>query len=330
MVATKKRKGAPLKVLVVDPNEPDLEATSGALREAGCKVVCLSRVEAAVSLFGVFQPDAVVIATGGPDYAAVQVARRLRQLAHGTLPIYYLLAAGTVPGPAPGQRAGLEDGVRYCLERGWAVDVSAKPVGAELALKIRSQVALSDNVVRKTQAHADGRVPGLHDPLTEVFTRRYFLAVTTQEMRRCERHGGDFSVAVCQLNGLAQFKKEFGREMADRLLVYFSVVLTQSVREADVVARAGEDTFALLLPGMAAEKVPVLVHRLTSRFDRARFQVEGKVLRTSMSFGAISFPDVVGTSAQLLARALEELRKGHSRATAMVPVPRSPVNRLVI
>src|SRR4051812_31070730 len=91
LAGTRKRKGAPLKVLVVDPNDADLEATAELLREAGFKVVSLSRLEAAVSLCGVFQPEAVVLATSGPDYAAVQVGRKLRQLSQGALPLYYVL-----------------------------------------------------------------------------------------------------------------------------------------------------------------------------------------------------------------------------------------------
>lgn len=293
-----RRRRAEAKVLVVDPREADLERLDGALRGAGFKVVSLSHTDAAVPLFGVFQPHAVVIAADPPALNSLRVARKLRQLSRGTVPIFYLLEDAS-----PSIRA-------HVLKRGHGLDAFDKPVdGAEIAAKLRMHLEFREAVDRAARAECEQAAPTLKDRLTETYNRPFLLAMLEHETRRCERHGGGFSLVACSLNGYAQFRREFGGDMAERLLVYTSVVLGQTVRDADVVARVGEDEFALLLTGTPAEQVPALLARLTARFEMARFEVEGRAVRTSISLGAVSFPDVTGRPAQILAAAFQELRK---------------------
>ncbi|MDQ3266343.1 MAG: diguanylate cyclase [Myxococcota bacterium] len=282
----------------MDPNEADLERTSDALREQGFRVVSLSRYEPTVPLFSVFRPDLVLLAAQGPEFAAVGLARRLRQLRNGATPILYLV-------DDPGQETRT-----YCLEKGMALDVFPKPLELpELVAKVHSLLNLVDAVGKKARTDAELHTPTLHDPLTGTHTRRYLLSLIGMETRRCERYGGSFSLVGCELKGTAQFKKAMGKDLAERLLVYVSVVLSQTVREADVVARVDEESFALLLPGTPTEGVRVMQERLASRFELARFHVEGKAFGTSVSLGSVSFPDRTGTATQLLAAAFQDLRR---------------------
>jgi two-component system, cell cycle response regulator len=297
-------------VLLVEPRAESLEATRTALLEAGFRVVPLSRYEAAVPLFQVLRPDAVVLAAQGPDYSAVGVARRIRQLSHGCVPLLYQVDAAD-----PEAR-------RFCTERGQCVDLAARGYagfdGSELALKLHSQLRLRESVQRATRSE-DAQTT-LHDPLTGAFTRPFLLALIGQEVRRAERFGGTFSLVAASLHGMAPFRKAYGRGSAERLLVYAAVVLGQTVREADVVARVDEEAFALFLPGTPQESVAELTGRLQARFEQARFQVEGKAVRTEMSLGAVSFPDTVGSPGQLLTAAFAQLRREReARKTAGAP-----------
>jgi diguanylate cyclase (GGDEF)-like protein len=285
-------------VLLVEPRAEDLERTRAALTEAGFRVVPLSRFDAAVPLFEVIRPDAVVLAAQPPDFAAVLTARRVRQASRGTVPMLYLVDAHD------------PEAYRYCLEKGQCVDVVPRTgSGAELALKLHAQLKLKEAVVRAAEQDEGGTPLALHDPLTGVYTRAFLLALIGLEARRTERYGGSFAVMACSVNGYRGFVKEYGKAMGERLLVYSGVVLGQTVREADVVARVGEEDFALLLPGAALESLPDVLARIVTRFEQARFQVDGKVLRIAVSLGAVSFPDAVGTPTQLLNAALQEMRR---------------------
>ncbi|WP_370458851.1 diguanylate cyclase [Aggregicoccus sp. 17bor-14] len=297
-------------MLLVEPRAESLEATRVVLMDAGFRVVPLSRYEAAVPLFQVLRPDAVVLAAQGPDYSALGVARRIRQLSHGCVPLLYLVDASD-----PEAR-------RFCTERGQCVDLAPRGYagydGGELPLKLYAQLRLRESVQRATRSE-DAHTT-LHDPLTGAFTRPFLLALIGQEVRRAERFGGTFSLVAACVDGMGPFRKTYGRGVAERLLVYAAVVLGQTVREADVVARVDEEAFALFLPGTPQESVAELTGRVHARFEQARFQVEGKVVRTDVSLGSVSFPDTVGSPGQLLTAALADLRRGReARRTASGP-----------
>lgn len=293
-----KRSDQPLTVLVVEPRAGDLERTRVVLGEAGFRVVPVTRFDAAGPLFEAIQPDAVVLAAQAPDYAAVSVARRLRQMGRGAVPMLYLVDSNDT------------ETYRFCLEKGLCVDMVPRTgSGEELVLRLRAQLRLKASVRRSLVPEEAGSSAVLHDPLTGLYNRAFLLELIALEMRRGERFGGGFSVVTGSLEEFRLLRKESGRLLAERLLVYSAVVFGQTVREADVVARVGEEEFAVLLPGTPSESVPDVMARVSERFALARLQVEGRVLRPSLALGAVSYPDVVGSPVQLLSAAQQALRR---------------------
>ena len=303
-----KKADQPLTVLVVEPRAADLERTRVALGEADLRVVPVTRFDAAAPLFEAIRPDLVVLAAQGPDYVALSVARRLRQLCRGTTPMVYLVDPSDT------------EGLRQCLERGMGVDVAPRtPSREELVVRLRSQQRLKAAVERAARPEAEGSPEALHDPLTGLYNRALFLELIALETRRTERFGGSFSLVTGALEDFGALRKEAGRSVAERLLLYSAVVLGQTVREADMVARVGEEEFAVLLPGTPAESVPEVLVRVRERFALARLQVEGRVLRPRVALGAVSYPDVTGSPVQLLGGALQALRRTREerRSTGM-------------
>ncbi|HSP77998.1 MAG TPA: diguanylate cyclase [Myxococcaceae bacterium] len=292
-----KREEQPRTVLVVEPRAEDLERTRVVLGEAGFRVVPVTRFDAVGPLFEAIAPDAVVLSAQPPDYVAVPVARRLKQMGKGAVPLLYLVD------PGDGETH------RYCLEKGLFVDMVPRTgSGEELVLRLNAQLRLKA-AVRRTMLPDEGGSAALQDPLTGLYNRAFLLELLALEIRRTERFGGDFSLVAGALEGFQAVRRESGRRLAERLLVYSAVVLGQMVREADVVARVGEDVFAVLLPGTPAEGVSEVVERVGDRFALARLPVKGKALCVSLALGAVSYPDTVGTPAQLLSSALQELRR---------------------
>ena len=289
-----------LTVLVVEPRAEDLERTRVTLATAGFRVVPVTRFDAAAPLFEAIHPDAVVLAAQGPDYVAVAVARRLRQMSRGAVPLMYLVESAD------------SEAHRYCLSKGLGVDVASRTgsdSGEELVLRLRAQLRLKSSVRRAMLPESASATVAHHDPLTGLYNRAFLLELLSLEMQRCERFGGGFSLLVGALEDFRALRKESGPAMAERLLVYSSVVVNQTVREADVVARVGEEEFAVLLPSTPSEGVPDVMARVSERFALARLQVGGRVLRPSLALGAVSYPDRVGSPEQLLNEALQSLRR---------------------
>lgn len=277
------------RVLVVDESEAARTQVGEALRAAGLQSVGLGNAEAALPLWTLFRPHVVLMAAHAPGFAAVAIARRLQALSHGAVPFVYLLDA-----PDPELRL-------HVLERGHGVDALSKPLDLrELVARVRGLLRFRESV-RRAALPADDDPTGLRDRLTGTWTRRAMTAFVQQEVLRCERHGGEFGVLGIELLGFRRFRREFGRKLADRLVLHANTLLLQSSREADVVARMADNRFAVLLPATPPQGLRWACSRLGERFERARFQANGRIVRTAVSLGHAAFPEVPGNARRLLA-----------------------------
>jgi two-component system cell cycle response regulator len=292
--------------MVVDESEAGRTQAGEALRAAGFQVVELGYPEATVPLWSLFRPHVVLMTAHAPAFASVAIARRLQAQSKGAVPFVYLLDA-----PDPELRL-------LVLERGLGVDALAKPLDLrELVARVRSLVRFREGV-RRTMRPEDDETAGLRDGLTSTWTRRALTAFVEQELLRCERHGGGFAVVGVELLGFRQFRRGFGRSLADRLVLYASTVLLQSSRESDVVGRMADDRFAVLLPSTPEEGLACVRSRLADRFERARFQVDGRIVRTAVSLGCVAFPDVQGNAKRLLSAAFHRVMRPDAVTTPVL------------
>jgi diguanylate cyclase (GGDEF)-like protein len=86
------------------------------------------------------------------------------------------------------------------------------------------------------------------DPLTGLRNRRRFFADLGRELAEARRHDDELALLVVHLDGLAELNREHGFAAGDATLVSLAETLLRTVRVTDLVARLGDDEFAVLLP----------------------------------------------------------------------------------
>ena len=137
---------------------------------------------------------------------------------------------------------------------------------------------------------------GTLDLLTGLPNHIGFQSVLGRELARAKRTGQSLAVGLVDLDGLADFNERHGDAEGDRVLRLAAECLASGVRSYDCVCRLGEDEFALVLPGMAADPAAALVGRLSetfgswSRGDR----------RMTVSGGVAAFPEHGATVEELV------------------------------
>ena len=93
--------------------------------------------------------------------------------------------------------------------------------------------------------------PGLNatlDPLTGLASERTFRTAVSNELRRSRRYTLDAAVVLFDLDEFAALNDQLGTLIADRILREAAILLSNKVRDIDLVARCRSDELVLLLP----------------------------------------------------------------------------------
>lgn len=152
------------------------------------------------------------------------------------------------------------------------------------------------NVIANALVFEQTQEQSLTDVLTGLPNRRYLDGHLAQEFARVQRHGGQLSVLVLDMDGFKRINDEFGHQAGDAALKEVSQVLRASLRVYDVCARLAGDEFVLALgdcdPGQAERRRAELQQAIASLWVEP---VPERVVSLSVSIGAATFPDDADT-----------------------------------
>jgi diguanylate cyclase (GGDEF)-like protein len=114
------------------------------------------------------------------------------------------------------------------------------------------------------------------------------------------------------IDGLKLTNERFGRDAGDEVLRGAAGVLRRNLRDADLVARIGEDEFGVLMPETYGDAMDAIVSRLYGAF--ALWRGTHVDLRLSVSIGWAT-PEPFGDLREAQRAASEErLQQAHDRA----------------
>jgi diguanylate cyclase (GGDEF)-like protein len=124
------------------------------------------------------------------------------------------------------------------------------------------------------------------DPLTGLLNRRGFEESAGQQMAKVPL--GAFAIVVCDVDGFKLINDAHGHAGGDRVLVRIAGVLSENIRNSDVLGRLGGEEFVLLLSGLNLPDAYALVERLREAIKATRFGLgELSKRRITASFGIV-------------------------------------------
>lgn len=163
----------------------------------------------------------------------------------------------------------------------------------------------------KTQAEYDG--------LTKIHNRASFDERLTEEVKRHQRHGHDFSLLMLDLDHFKRINDDYGHQAGDAVLRGIGMVLADTLRISDFTARYGGEEFVVLLPQTSEDKAWLLAERLRKRIAKKRFDYLGKPIQVTVSIGVASIsPDCLSKVDTLIKDADEALYRAKSKGRNMV------------
>ena len=180
------------------------------------------------------------------------------------------------------------------------------PMGLEqLVVNVSETIKLS---LSNLKLRDELRQQAIHDPLTDLFNRRYLVETLPRDLYQAQRRKAPLSIVMLDLDGFKQFNDSFGHGAGDALLREFGGALRQQLRKSDIACRYGGDEFLLVLPDSSLadtqerlEEIRTYLRTLQIRYGE---QVLGMI---TLSAGIAQTPEHGTTTAELLQAADEAL-----------------------
>jgi diguanylate cyclase (GGDEF)-like protein len=125
-----------------------------------------------------------------------------------------------------------------------------------------------------------------HDSLTGLYNRHHMMKCCEDEIARMHRNGSHACLVIFDIDHFKKVNDEFGHSLGDQALVQISTLVTEMIRDIDVVARWGGEEFLLLCPETTLEEVHRVVDRLIQAIQHLHVEQIGHL---TCSFGIAEY-----------------------------------------
>ncbi|WP_457942319.1 EAL domain-containing protein [Vreelandella alkaliphila] len=162
-----------------------------------------------------------------------------------------------------------------------------------------SKISVGLDITERKAAEARLTWLAEHDPLTELYNRRYFQ----DALKRTIANQAKGAVLLLDLDQFKEINELSGHHVGDRLLREVADTLFLNLSQRSIIARLGGDEFALLLEDISSEQAINVAEYISQLLDGLGFTAAGRKHHVSASIGIALFPVNGQTPADLLASA---------------------------
>ncbi len=144
------------------------------------------------------------------------------------------------------------------------------------------------------------RFIALHDTLTGLPNRAFFLELTAQQLLNAKRNRDGLGMGFIDLDNFKQVNDRFGHDFGDFVLKETAMRLKNTLRHSDIVARIGGDEYALVIPGISQTEGLNAVAKKIIEACRMPLQRDGSEVTIKLSVGLSLYPRDGETVEELL------------------------------
>jgi len=242
-----------------------------------------------------------------PEMDGEQLCRHVREkLGLVDLPIVFLTASSETESIVKMFDAGATDLIKkpFCKEEliarvqihlkegGLRKNLIKKVTELKIAMEKLSRVAITDS-------------------LTQLYNRGYIFEVLNDRIKEAKRYGTPLNILMLDIDHFKAVNDKFGHQKGDEVLIAVSNVISNQIREIDIVGRYGGEEFLVIFPNTdksgairAAEKVRKAIEALDWK---------GIKLKTTISGGIAEFKNETDLNLVEKADQLLYLAKGNGR-----------------
>ena len=166
---------------------------------------------------------------------------------------------------------------------------------------------LASEALANAELFAEVHQNALRDNLTGLLTHRAFQDHLEAAILEASRYRQPVSVIMADIDHFKSVNDTHGHQAGDAVLQGFSHVLDRNVRDVDVVARYGGEEFIVLLYQTPFDQAAQIAEAMRHELSELPFDIGGRRLSVTASFGVASFPEDATSAQQLLRQADQRL-----------------------
>lgn len=153
-----------------------------------------------------------------------------------------------------------------------------------------------------------------YDDLTGVLNRNSFVREVEQEIKEAGRKKRISALMMLDIDNFKIINDKHGYHIGDKVILKLSTILSEIVRENDLVARVGGDEFAFYLHESDDKRARLVAKRIIDTVNSSYFEIEGEIINFTVSIGIAIYPQSGSTLHDLFSCAdlalLESIHKG--------------------
>ena len=132
--------------------------------------------------------------------------------------------------------------------------------------------------------------------LTGTKNRRYFDQRLCEEVAHSKRYKLSLSLLLLDVDHFKKINDTYGHKIGDEVLKNLSVLVMETVRDSDIVARYGGEEIAIIAPSTTREEAELLAERLRKAIEKttmAMIDATQEVVQATVSIGVCSLGLIV-------------------------------------
>lgn len=139
---------------------------------------------------------------------------------------------------------------------------------------------------RKTQDLA------IHDGLTKLFTKGYFLDRLKQECKRSFRQSEKLSLLMLDIDYFKNYNDKFGHAAGDMVLSTIAEAINDFLGDLNpVVGRFGGEEFCIILQNVDKQRATTIAKGLLAKIENTKITLRRQETNITISIGVASFPE---------------------------------------
>lgn len=193
---------------------------------------------------------------------------------------------------------------------GLIADVTERKQAEEQVIRQKSEL---ETISRENaRLYEEARALSLRDSLTGCGNRRYMEIMLKKIFAESKRYGRHLSAIMLDIDYFKKYNDTYGHIAGDDLLVRLAAIISQEIRETDIVIRYGGEEFLIVLPETELQSALEVAERI-----RKEVETRGDV---TVSLGVSAYGQEMKNKEALVSRADEALyqAKGAGRNRVVV------------